>query len=170
MSELNSARVHQVWKVSEMESVRNGECQKLLWLQVSEWESVRICWGWKVSETALIGKCQRRLRLESVRNSSDWKVLTGLRLEVSETVEFGNCQNWKWWGFRDHLVIPAPQILVHLSVSVSQSLKLHGVPMSSPFLILTLSNFNSFWHFLLWAVSDTFQSQQILTLSNLSSF
>ena len=35
---------------------------------------------------------------------------------------------------------------------------------------LTLSNLSNFWHFPIWAVSDTFQSEQFLTLSNLNCF
>ena len=39
--------------------------------------------NWKVSEIAQIGKCQKLLRLESVRNSLDWS--------VSEIAEIGMC-------------------------------------------------------------------------------
>ena len=40
-------------------------------------ESVRNCSDWKVSETALTGKCQKLLRLESVRiiNGEYWALL-----------------------------------------------------------------------------------------------
>ena len=36
--------------------------------------------------------------------------------------------------------------------------------------ISSLSNLGSFWHFPIWATSDTFQSEQFQTISNLSSF
>ena len=77
MSELESVRIHflpilskieecQNWKVSESESVRFGNCQKLLSL-----ESVRIgkCQNLLGLESVRIGKCQKLLILESIRNS-----------------------------------------------------------------------------------------------------
>ena len=81
VSELESVIIGkcQNWKVSELESVRIGKCQ--IW-KVSElgrvkiWKcqkqprlgQVRNCSDWKVPETVEIGKCQKLLKLESVRN------------------------------------------------------------------------------------------------------
>ena len=59
------AHFEQNWKVSESESVKIGKHQN--------WKGSNLnCSYWKVSETVEIGKCQRLLRLESVRNLSDW--------------------------------------------------------------------------------------------------
>ena len=94
MSELESVRIHfsgklesvrtgkcQNWKGPEPDSVRIEKCQN--WI-VSEWESVRNCSDWKLSETALIGICQKLLRLECIRNWPVWK--------VSENTQIGKCQ------------------------------------------------------------------------------
>ena len=65
---------------------------------MSELESVRNGWDWKVSEIAQIGKCQRLLGLESVRIGKCQKLLklervrNGSNLNVSETAQIGMCQ------------------------------------------------------------------------------
>ena len=70
---------------------------------------------WIVSETVQIGKCQKLLRLENVRNSSNWKVS---ELEMVR--------------FRGPRGISVFQILLNLPILDSQS---------SPFIILTLDEF-----------------------------
>ena len=60
--------------MSELERVRIGKGQNWKVSETAEIVSVRICSNGKMSETARIGKCQKLIKMESVRNCLGWKV------------------------------------------------------------------------------------------------
>ena len=78
---------------------------------------------------------------------------------VSESTNFAKCSQ----GFN-----PCKSFNFRLPVTKVT----RGCPFSQHFFILTYSNLNSGWHYLIWAVShhtDTYQSKLFPTLSNLIS-
>ena len=112
--------------------------------KVSELESVRIHFYAKL-ESVRIGKCQ------------NWK--------VSELLKIGKCQNP---SSLESVIIGKCQKLLGL-----ESVRIGKCPIQGgsdtfqfwPISILTLSIQSSFWHFPYRAVSDTFHTEQFLTLS-----
>ena len=82
---------------------------------------------------------------------------------MTEIAETGKCQNYKWWEILPRAILVF-QILVNLPILGAQSLN------QQPFIILTLSNLSRFWHLPIRAVSGTFQSELFLTLTNSDTF
>ena len=156
------------WNWGRLESVRIGKCQKWLIFEIVrnylDWKVLE----WKLLRTVEIGKSQKLFRLESVRNFSDWKVAQIWKCQKLLRFEsVRNCSNWKvselemvrTWvppcNFRDWESKIGGFTCKYLG---------HWYPK------LSLSNLSCFWHFPIWAIFDTFQSQQFLTLSHSDIF